>query len=163
MGRNAGSLCWRWCSVALIYRFYARGSFRPVLNDLASCPAPTQLPKCKDNIQARFDYAYAVQEACICYSASAMDVAAVGSGDLDGRDERGSEEHSRQITCIAKAFRKSTPVRTTTWLAYCQDDTHRLQGDTANRTRLATRNETMPSTEAPVSDIARRRESRPGC
>jgi hypothetical protein len=44
----------------------------------------------------------------------------------------------------------------------CQDGTHRLQGDTTNSTRLATRNETMPSTEAPVSDIARRRESRPG-
>ncbi len=44
----------------------------------------------------------------------------------------------------------------------CQDGTHRLQGDTANSTRLATRNKTMPSTEAPVSDIARRRESRPG-
>ncbi len=45
----------------------------------------------------------------------------------------------------------------------CQDGTHRLQGDTANSTRLATRNKIMPSTEAPVSDIARRRESRPGC
>ncbi len=44
----------------------------------------------------------------------------------------------------------------------CQDSTHRLQGDTVNSTRLATRNETMPSTEAPVSDIARQRESRPG-
>jgi hypothetical protein len=44
----------------------------------------------------------------------------------------------------------------------CQDGTHRLQGDTANNTRLATRDETMPSTEAPVSDIARQRELRPG-
>jgi hypothetical protein len=44
----------------------------------------------------------------------------------------------------------------------CQNGTYRLQGDTASSTCLATINETMPSTEAPASDIARRRESRPG-
>jgi hypothetical protein len=35
---------------------------------------------------------------------------------------------------------------------------YRLQGDTANSTRLASRNEIMPSIEALVPDIARQRE-----
>jgi hypothetical protein len=45
---------------------------------------------------------------------------------------------------------------------FSQNSTHRLQGDTANSTSLATQNETMPYTKNPIADIAKWKELQPG-
>ncbi len=61
----------------------------------------------------------------------------------------------QSLANLANRIRKWAQTHETILINLKWNSTCRLQGDNVNSTRLATRNEVMPITEAPMSDILR--------